>query len=316
MKCPSCGYVAFQATDECVACNAPMPPSETDSGLDEASFRQNVRRKKRDQMDFSFPGSDEESESAPQSRTRADSAFDFGSDSSTATSGSGATAGGATAGTPLKKRGKGKVVPEPAPAAWDPEDDDTASQYDDSSFSSGTSFLDEAYAEDNTWIEAYAHTCGFARRAVAMGIDAVFFVVLLGLLLFTLGGDVATFSPTNPAVLPAYFFLVILHAFYFTFFHAVTGQTPGKMLSGIRVVAVRGGGLLSPWDSFMRWFGYFLSGIPFGAGFLWMMLDPDDRGWHDRWAHSVVVHVDSSLDEEEAPGESEETDEATVVDHP
>lgn len=307
MKCPSCGYVAFQATDECVACNAPMPPSETDSGLDEASFRQNVRRRKRDQMDFSFPGADEDSETLGDERGGADSAFDFGSVSTSQSKSA----------TSRPKKSEPATSGESSPA-WSLDDDEGSGSFshDDSSFSSGTSFLDEAYAEENTWIEAYAHTSTFGRRAVAMLLDSVFFIILLGLLLFTLGGNPANFAPTNPAVLPAYFFLVILHAFYFTFFHAVTGQTPGKMLCGIRVVAVRGGSVLSPWDSFMRWFGYFLSGAPLGAGFLWTLLDPDDRGWHDKWAHSVVVELAPAMEDSSPETGQESEDDATVVENP
>ncbi len=276
MKCPSCGYVAYQAAEECVNCGAAVPPSigETDV-LDDVDFRRTVRRKERDQLGFSFPGKPDEADDGDDLPTftmaeaeASRSAFNFGA------------------------RDDKTTADEPAP--WETA---TGSAGDDSSFSSGTRWADETYAEENTWVELYSLASGFGRRMAAGLVDTVFFVILFAVLLFAIQGGEQTFDLGNPTFIPAYLFVLVLHGFYFTFFHAATGQTPGKMLAGIKVVAVRGGALLTPWDSFVRWLGYFLSALPLGAGFFWALLDHDDRCLHDKWAHSIVVRLDSALGE-------------------
>lgn len=248
MKCPSCGYVSFQISDECVSCGQPLPPDEGGASSDE--FRREVRRKRRDQLGFAFPGAKTSAEATP---AHADEAH-------------------------------ASTLPtaELAPAP------------DSDPYDSGTQWSDEPSTPDNTWIEVYRLASGFGRRASAMLVDTVFFAALAGLLLAIVG------IPTDgawlrPAYIPIYLFLLVLHGFYFTFFHAVLGQTPGKLLLRIRVVDSRGGGLLSAWDSFVRWIGYFLSALPLGLGFFWSLLDNDDRAFHDKWAHSVVVLVDSAV---------------------
>jgi uncharacterized RDD family membrane protein YckC len=66
------------------------------------------------------------------------------------------------------------------------------------------------------------------------------------------------------------------------------GQTVGKWLLGVRVVAV-GGGNVRVVQALLRFAGYFISGLPFYLGFLWI-LGPDRRGFHDRLAHTEVVY--------------------------
>ena len=61
-----------------------------------------------------------------------------------------------------------------------------------------------------------------------------------------------------------------LYIFYYTFFHSVYGQTPGKMMKGLVVLSEQKG-LLSAGRSFLRWLYYLLSILPLGFGF-WIML--------------------------------------------
>jgi uncharacterized RDD family membrane protein YckC len=267
MKCPSCGYVSFQNTDECVKCGAPASASGKDS--DRAA-----RRKGRDQLGFAFPA-----ESEPALETAVETQ---------------ATVSAPRA-APRKKLAD-TTVRETAKTRTDTGDAWAvgADSGDDSSYESGTHWEDDAATGGNTWVEVYRLASGFGRRAGAFAIDGAFFVVLFGMLFYVLRTSSPESSLLNLTYIPAYLFLLVLNAFYFSFFHATTGQTPGKMLTGIRVVSIRGGTLLTPWDSFMRWLGYFLSGIPLGLGFLWSVIDHDDRAWHDRWAKSVVVVVESA----------------------
>ena len=65
--------------------------------------------------------------------------------------------------------------------------------------------------------------------------------------------------------------------------------TPGKMLLSLRVVDAKTGGSLSVGQSIARYLGYFVSGIPFGLGLIWVGIDSKKQGWHDKIAGTVVV---------------------------
>ncbi len=171
---------------------------------------------------------------------------------------------------------------------------------DDSSFQSGTHVFDDAPSDSNTWIEVYRLASGFGRRAGAFLLDSAFFIVLFAVLLYALQPE-KDISLLRTSYVPAYVFLLVLHGFYYTFFHAVLGQTPGKMAFGIKVVSIHSGEALAPWDAFLRWLGYFFSALPAGLGFLWSLIDNDDRAWHDKWAQSVVVVTASQIGAQ-APG--------------
>lgn len=96
-----------------------------------------------------------------------------------------------------------------------------------------------------------------------------------------------------------YFLLFFAVTFgYFTLFHFLTGQTPGKMFLRLRVEAADGASLLFS-QAFLRSVGGLLSLLAAGAGFLRIFFDPERRGWNDRLAGSRVVPVG-------CPGEAEE----------
>jgi uncharacterized RDD family membrane protein YckC len=67
------------------------------------------------------------------------------------------------------------------------------------------------------------------------------------------------------------------------------GQTPGKWLLGVRVVAL-GGGKVSVGRAVIRLVGYLISAVPFYLGFFWI-LGPERRGFHDRLAGTEVVYA-------------------------
>jgi len=67
---------------------------------------------------------------------------------------------------------------------------------------------------------------------------------------------------------------------YFILLHAGCGQTIGKMLMGLRLVA-DDGGEVGLGQAFLRSAAALLSALPLGAGFLWAMLDQQHRTWHD-----------------------------------
>lgn len=153
------------------------------------------------------------------------------------------------------------------------------------------------------------HYAGFASRLVAFVLDTVIISVsivstswFLTTSLNMLQGGVilrslAKFSPliqnanfvlTHPITQGAATatFVVV----YFIFFWTTIGQTPGKYILGLRVVS-HDGKRLKLFQAVVRYLGYYLSGLLVGLGFLWILIDDQRRGWHDRLAGTCVIYV-------------------------
>lgn len=92
--------------------------------------------------------------------------------------------------------------------------------------------------------------------------------------------------------LSAPYFLVLFSLVfgYFTLFHFLSGQTPGKMLFRVRVESLEGDSLTLS-QAFLRSVGGLFSLLPAGLGFLVIGLSRQRRGWNDRLAGSRVVRV-------------------------
>ena len=132
---------------------------------------------------------------------------------------------------------------------------------------------------------------GFWIRALAAGLDFVVFAFVqlsLGLIgRRMLGGDVDSAATLKP--LAAFFTLVFAGA-YTTVLHSLTGQTIGKMLVGVRVVAGEEGP--PPFGAALLRFGaYFASVATFTLGFVMAGLRHDKRALHDLIAGTRVEHL-------------------------
>jgi len=75
---------------------------------------------------------------------------------------------------------------------------------------------------------------------------------------------------------------------YFTLFHYLGGQTPGKMARKLVVVDLSGDPLQFS-QAFLRSVGGLMCLLPAGLGFISVLLNRQGRGWNDRLAGSVVV---------------------------
>lgn len=67
------------------------------------------------------------------------------------------------------------------------------------------------------------------------------------------------------------------------------GQTPGKLLMGVRIARINGQPLTIR-RALLRYLGYWLSAIPLGLGFLWVLVDDQRQCWHDKLAGTCVVY--------------------------
>lgn len=89
---------------------------------------------------------------------------------------------------------------------------------------------------------------------------------------------------------PYFLMLFILFFSYFTLLHHIAGQTPGKMLFGLRVEA-RDGEPLTLEQAFLRSAGGLISLSLLGIGYIFILLDREGRGWNDQFAGSRVVRI-------------------------
>jgi uncharacterized RDD family membrane protein YckC len=67
-------------------------------------------------------------------------------------------------------------------------------------------------------------------------------------------------------------------------------MTPGKAMFGVRVVTTKGK-RVSVARSTLRYIGYFLSAIPLFMGFIWILVDDERQGWHDKLANTYVIYT-------------------------
>ncbi len=67
------------------------------------------------------------------------------------------------------------------------------------------------------------------------------------------------------------------------------GTTPGKNLLGMRVVKEdgRNAGFLTM--LIREWIGKAISGLILSLGFLWILFDRDNQGWHDKLMSTYVI---------------------------
>jgi uncharacterized RDD family membrane protein YckC len=147
---------------------------------------------------------------------------------------------------------------------------------------------------------------GFWRRLIAFMIDStivtIIFIVLCviaGLAFFfgAMSADNNTWlnNLANPKgfssiLLATMVFYVAINTAYFTYFHGVTGRTPGKMLLGLQVYCADGTEVTFG-IAFLRAIGYLVSSLlgTIPLGFIWAAFDPKKQAWHDKIAGTFVI---------------------------
>ena len=75
---------------------------------------------------------------------------------------------------------------------------------------------------------------------------------------------------------------------YFTYFFG-TGQTPGMKVMNIKLIRTDGDPEIGYGKGFLRWIGMLISALVPCLGFLWILIDKNKQGWHDKIADVYVV---------------------------
>ena len=84
--------------------------------------------------------------------------------------------------------------------------------------------------------------------------------------------------------------VIVVPLAYFPYFWAKSGQTPGMKIVNIKVVRDKDGGPDhdGPGDPAPR-SGFWVSGLVFYLGYIWIFIDKRQRGWFDLIAGTVVI---------------------------
>ncbi|MGD2078680.1 MAG: RDD family protein [Chloroflexota bacterium] len=137
---------------------------------------------------------------------------------------------------------------------------------------------------------------GFVSRLLAYAID----IAIITVMLIAFGWLIDTVSRLFPTLVLdpgdalglvlAGVVVVVTAGIYYIFFWTLLGQTPGKMLLGVRIVSLDGS-QLTLWQSLRRYVGYYLSALALYAGYWWVLIDNRRQGWHDKLAGTIVVYA-------------------------
>ena len=140
---------------------------------------------------------------------------------------------------------------------------------------------------------------GFVSRGIALVIDVFVMAVacMFMTLIFAWTGTflrMGTFAG-GPHLVDwgARVAIILVGVFYLPLSWALTGQSVGKAILGLRVVrrgAESSTERLALWRCFVRGTGYWLSAVPLGFGFLLAAFDKEHRALHDRLAGTRVIY--------------------------
>lgn len=129
------------------------------------------------------------------------------------------------------------------------------------------------------------------QRAAAFGIDELLLSFIMIIILWDSMANATTLEDmiavTNSFLLE-YMAIKIL---YHTFFTMQYGASVGKIIMKIRIIELST--LSNPrfLSAFNRSVFRVVSEILFYLGFLWAMLDPFHRSWHDRTGKTLVINA-------------------------
>jgi uncharacterized RDD family membrane protein YckC len=274
MKCPKCGYLAFETVERCRNCGyefslASPAPAPLDFTLDRdveqprASFDLNRiiggPAEHGSAGDLPLFGADDAPLITAPSRPR----------------------------TPLGVRRSTVEVPRARPRA------PKSAAFDEMLFESARPATDPAGVSATATGGTPAAP---SSRIMAGIVDVALMSALDALVLyFTLRlCGLTTSQIAELPVLPFAAFLLLLNGGYFVAFTAVGGQSIGKMAFGLKVITQDEDEMVPVGRATIRTLAYFVSALPLGAGFLPGVISADRLALHDRLAHTRVVRPSSS----------------------
>lgn len=133
---------------------------------------------------------------------------------------------------------------------------------------------------------------GIGPRALAAAVDVLLLAIVDAVVIyFTM--KICRLTPAELALLPKaplFTFLLLQNGGYFVAFTTM-GQTLGKMIAGVRVLADDSDTAPDLGRSALRAAVWLVLALPAGLGLLSATFSPDKRGLHDRFAGTRVVRT-------------------------
>jgi uncharacterized RDD family membrane protein YckC len=130
----------------------------------------------------------------------------------------------------------------------------------------------------------------FGLRATAILIDYILTLVVFGLFLLL----TSIFRNLLPSIANLFSIIGYLATIGFIVWNRIflcvkEGQSLGQKLVGIKIINKDGSAPGYRTIALRHLVGYPLSFFCAGLGFLWMIIDPKQRGWHDKLAGTLIV---------------------------
>ena len=150
--------------------------------------------------------------------------------------------------------------------------------------------MEEQLATSTPGAEAPRYV-GFWARFLAFIVDSIWVSIIIGLVVAAAFGGSVTASADD---LAGTVIQLLLGAAAIILFWVYRSTTPGKMIVSAIIVDAETLGRPSSGQLIGRYFGYYLSMLALGLGFLWIAFDERKQGWHDKLAGTVVVRKPGS----------------------
>lgn len=131
---------------------------------------------------------------------------------------------------------------------------------------------------------------GFGLRYGAWMFD--FLITMIAMMGFTFGLTAVQHRSvvgSNSDLLIVVLLTLVLFVLNLVVLAGLNGQSAGMRILGIRIVRVDGSEFKMKQAALRHLVGYPLSSLFFFLGFLWMLWDPKQQGWHDKIAKTMVV---------------------------
>ena len=148
----------------------------------------------------------------------------------------------------------------------------------------------DRYAERARALLEHSEAAGFGLRYGAWMFD--FLITLIAIMFFTfiltaVSRQSVVGSNRDLVIVAA--LTLLLFVFNFVVLAGMNGQSAGMRILGIYIVRVDGRPFTIKDAAIRHLVGYPLSTVAFFLGFLWMLWDARQQGWHDKLARTVVV---------------------------
>jgi uncharacterized RDD family membrane protein YckC len=146
------------------------------------------------------------------------------------------------------------------------------------------------YVSQTHAIVGSSEQAGFGLRYGAWMFD--FLITLIAIMVFTFLVTAVSHRSvvgSNADLLIVAGLTVLLFVLNFVVLAGIGGQTAGMRILGIYIVRVDGTPFTMKQAALRHLIGYPLSTASFFLGFLWMLWDPRQQGWHDKLVRTIVV---------------------------